>query len=632
MWDTSPGNKYQLMRVLGGGWKRPHHCNMQYNTVNDVARLPRIAFVNCAPLKNGSEVRIVTNFSDCTASRFPTHISNIYPYFGKVGYCCTGIQIQKQKQLQHGNNSNSNSMTNCFAVGGEEGIIRIYDCHGLVVLQEMHLTGFIPVRAMTSSQCSDSEPGCGILVACGGKLTYSIWSFCPPTSNSTDSTNSNSSGIQFKLEVNAVKTWSNASQDHRLLSVSSVAYRLHSPVELGSETGLESGAIHHIIAMGDSRGVVNIVNYHPKQTKTKTGTKTEDKSCSYLLTSIECSEYPILTTSLEVLFNQDSLDNQLSIVGVFGDTNGTIFCHIFNSDRYNTVTQPPLWIVQSGISDPISIPNPDPNNDPSYPILYHSTREILRYEGHKQGVNCLTTRIVPVVPVQVLGLDVGDQNICISELKLTTSPDKHSNSNSNTNTNTNTNSSLCSTSIQLVSIYRRLGSSGSALKGISLSLPHTAATTATTTDTGTATAATATVTVTDSLNLVSVGYDRRLQLWQIKLNTHREDGVGVALGVNLLHQEQTTDTDTATASTTPLVVKYEDIQESSTTITDTTSSDNNNNNNSDNSAYIQWKSCSMVHIADVGGMHITTSSTNTTTNSIKSYIGVVGEGFELFEM
>lgn len=502
---------YQLLRVPAGGWKRPHCCSVSQRFLSGAgdfiaAELPWVSFVHCIPHKAGTDIVLTTNYalSGDRGGSLPPCIRNIAPSFGKVGYCCTAIELTDGAASRY------------FVVGGEDGVLKAYcqsgegesDCGGLRIAQEMVMRGFVPARAVTACG-AESSGHRGVLVACGGKLTYSIWTYDIGTESGPPA------DCVFRLRVNGATTWGNATQDHRLLTVSCAS----GTAAVGATT--EKGGDIFAVVLGDSRGVATLLTY-------------TDAGCAPL-DEFECSNFPLLVSAVVAL--PGATLGSLVFAGLFGDSNGTVFCYLFE--------------VCLGTRSLLS-------------------RVLLAtYEAHDMGVNSLTSCSAgvgatggDVVVVVASGGD--DQALCVATLGLKPASESASVSRSPYRA-------------RGLSVVRRSGASGSALKGVEFSAGIRVNSAG-----------------TMDVPLVAVGYDRRLFLWNVQF-----DRPAI----------------TTTETTTHLSVPYGQVV-----------------NLQGGSADLQlpvrisWCSGAPVHVSDIGGCCVSRSR----KSGENALVGVVGEGFQLF--
>jgi hypothetical protein len=475
-----------------------------------VAELPAVTLAHCIPLKAGTDIVLAANYaiSDDRVASLPPCVKNIPPAFGKVGYCCTAIETSACSSASAG------LRARYFIIGGEDGLLKAYRhadvpsverAGGLQIVQELVMRGFVPARAVATcrSSCGDK----GILVACGGKLTYSIWTYdfsvdapVPPLDH------------YFRLQVNGASTWTKATQDHRLLTASCAA----------SDT-LSSSDDTYVVVLGDSRGVATVLAY--------------SHSVCTQVDEFECSEFPLLVSTISKL-PATGEENVLSLFACFGDSDGTIYFHLLT---ICLTTKKLLSNVLVGT-----------------------------YEAHDMGVNCITSGS----PVSVADCH-GTNGVMVA---VASGGDDQA---------------LCVASVQLVwrgcwcahsiSVVRRTGASGSALKGVDFVAQVIGAT-------GKGQWA---------VPLVAVGYDRRLLLWAVSFNTIGEPSFVVGA--------------------VPFALSYDSIASAG-------GEGGGGGGCDDPPIRVSWRGGAPVHVSDIGGCCVAAASSDSTD----AFVGVVGEGLQVF--
>lgn len=563
---------YQLLRVGAGGWKRPHCCLVRQRYVQEQsalarsntklpppAELPWVSFVNCIPLKAGTDVVLTTNYATDSdtgsiigdrnrVASLPPCIKNLPPSFGKVGYCCAAIESAQT----------TGKAPRYFVVGGEDGVLKAFahlsdgdsaTVGGLRIVQEMTMRGFTPARAMVACSASTgvSAGGArGILVACGGKLMYSIWTY---DFSSNDNAILPPLDCYFRLQVNGATTWDKATQDHRLLTTSCVSWNA------SSNTGVSSDEIF-VVVLGDSRGMVTLVAY-----TWSTG------SCE-LIDEFECSEFPILVSSvirLPSASDNGGVSDTQSFVGFFGDSDGTVFSYLFT-----------ISLATQSLA----------------------TKTFLgSFEAHDMGVNCIAcsrpiainnTKINSDADASELTVIIAsggdDQALCVAAVKLRLY--RHPAS-SSSNEVAPIISPTC-----LLSLLRREGASGSAIKGVDFVAEPNVSNDSKV-----------------SIPLVAVGYDRRLFLWNVQFDSTSSAAP---------HSSFSNDSDaTSLFESGPFFVEYDNVAIASSAVVDAPIS-------------VVWRGGAPVHVSDIGGCCVAATSGCSSDLGENAVVGVVGEGFQLF--
>ena len=475
---SKDNSRFQLLQAQGGGWKRPHHCRVSCGSDSDQSGfdLPAVTFVHCIPRKTGSEVAVTANYNlspdkIMKSLTLPTHVQNMPSFFGKVGYCCTGIESVISNTAQY------NSL---YAVGGEDGILRVYahtpgsvsssapaisSRHAtLTVIQELVLNGFAPVR--TVNNCYNPSRQRGLLIAGGGKLTYSIWSYSGPCTSCgvVDAHKPNPTpplGCYFVSEVNGATIWNKATQDHRLLTISSaLGNTTNVSVDGGSAVDIDM----YYVLMGDSRGVVSVhsyCDYNGEVIEADVEAKNVPWNAPkcHPVEEFSCSEYPILASSVVALstIGTESSEKQ----------DGDVFVACFSFDRSLSLTGS---------------------------LVGWTKRLVFQYEAHDMGVNCISSRFITnadqlstITGNVVIATGGDDQAVCVAIMKIHCSPVEQCSLLSNYK---------CTVSTQDIS--RRPHASGSALKGVAVldPIPMHASN-------------------NFSIAIATVGYDRRLFVWRV---------------------------------------------------------------------------------------------------------------------
>ena len=258
--------RYQLFSCEAGGWRRPHHLSLKYSDNGP----PKPIFAFPVPHDKDHWLSIVSAGSNDAIMPFKTQIG-VQISSLELNSACIFESLSRQ----------------VVAAGGEEGVLYVYDASNLTpdLLQTVEMPHAVPIKAVTSalSSCSEGE---GVIIACGGRLTFSVWRFGAEAS---------SASVKGILRMHSSgSTWDRATQDHRILTVSSCPIDEHC----------------YFSAMGDSRGHVSFV-VHMRET-------------SQLRGEMRCGDFPILCSSLVVCHQSDYF---LAI----GDTQGNVSLWIVNT-------------------------------------------------------------------------------------------------------------------------------------------------------------------------------------------------------------------------------------------------------------------------------------------------------------
>ena len=455
---TVNNSKYQHMRVGGGGWKRPHACAVHSHST---LQSPNVWFAQAIPNNYGTNLSVITN-NIAHRQSWPTHINNLPLGFSKVCYAVTAI---------------TDELGSVFIYGGEEGIIRVYSHPplnipnpvGLTNMQEMHLPGYIPVRALSSCEYSrsnsfhesseDQPRRSGIVVAAGGKLTYSIWTYISRTTAATSS----SSSVFCHLAIDGACIWAGATQDHRILTVACTSVYQQSHANY-------CHCEQYCVVFGDSRGMLTVGMFYPVNvSQENSNIHGKLKPRVDKLWELQCSDYPILSCSLVSIYPD------MGVYGmVAGDSHGTVYWYLLclkHSAEANS----------SACSSHVQ-------------LLYI-------YKAHDMGVNCLDVlsrdhsslhgssvssgAITGKLITMVSGGD--DQSMCVLHM--------HMNPSSNHDSSADT---CIHYSVYGKEVCRRERASGSALKGVCV-YNHSKD---------------CCDTVLNTV-ILSVGYDRRVHTWRL---------------------------------------------------------------------------------------------------------------------
>lgn len=310
VWDIRNG--HQLMRIEGGSWKRAHHCILSYIRTSNHFILPRIVF-SC-PIPCGMNTDLIINdslplfcndddiFDKFTGDSLSTPLQVGYPSLGKVGYCTVilnGVGILSNEKY--------------ILIGGEEGTVKVYRMlqqnskNNFVFCEDLLMPFNAAVRCMDKL---DYNTDYGYVIAGGGRLTYSIWKYLYRST----------AGLNNFSLVCCGTILPNASQDHRILSISSYN------IDIDNESKQ-----NHFIAFGDSRGIVTISNI-------------EDSALDIINeVQISSNGYPVLSS--KTISNRDN--SRKFVVGAFGDTSGNIsILLLYYSDMNDEKCIPPVRLYK----------------------------------------------------------------------------------------------------------------------------------------------------------------------------------------------------------------------------------------------------------------------------------------------
>ena len=318
---------YQLFSVNGGSWKRPHSLRI----VDSESAMPKVMFImSTAVNSNTSVLQYVTTTNINVNITMPIHLGHCF--LSRVGYCATIITRNSQKYI---------------VVGGEEGSIKIVtrktNHQKSKVLHSLSMPNGASSRTLANSYSTACN--IGILISGGSKLMYSIWLYHNgiPEIGYLDN---------IFCCVASGTTWTKATQDHRILSISTISLYNDS----------------FLIFFCDSRGVVSINIF---DTSDSTITSKEE---------LELDDHPVLCSNIILL--KESNEDIVAILGIFGDTSGNIFVTL-SGDR-------------NGI-----------NGD---------SQLLFRYNAHTAGANAVCSTVQHIAPNQwhLLVCSGGDdQAICV---------------------------------------------------------------------------------------------------------------------------------------------------------------------------------------------------------------------------
>lgn len=299
----------QILKIEGGGWKRPHHSQLVFSSFENNQEqqplaisddLPTILFACPAPVgKKETELQLFgyqaaqTQRQRQSVAIDPTRIrrSNRWPLqlgtpsFSNVSNCSVIVKIP--------------SVTSFTVVGGEDCMMRVFS-HYQYDQQEdsSHSNTTTPSQAKllmettlskNSSLKSLSTVPChhdlrkGIVVGAGGKLLFYVWTYDYSNrvvpSSSACQRRKHLMDLSPLRKVYAGTILQNASQDHRILSVKTVFIgqeehqvprRQRQATTQVAAAGIESEEVeesqiilfdHFVIVLADSRGFITVVDF-----------------------------------------------------------------------------------------------------------------------------------------------------------------------------------------------------------------------------------------------------------------------------------------------------------------------------------------------------------------------------------
>jgi hypothetical protein len=307
---------YQLMRIEGGGWKRPHDCYLFFSSVSSLASsnrsntLPVGIFACPAPVgKTETELQIVGSDVVDSFLHPPIHLNR--NGFSKVSYCSVMIQSPRDSNSQ------------LLAVGGEDCTMKVYSYPSLRLLQETSLSKNSSLKALSTASFNSaaiSSPTKGIVVGGGGKLLYYVWLYDFNRyydNRDTSSLVSSSFAPLQKIYVGNVSP--KASQDHRIMSVNVTFLNYHCDVVIpsssSSSTDFPCDVYQCLIILTDSRGFVSIVDFQYFDYKATVISMYQNdrnwnrKYCSVVQHLMEISSSPVLSSHLMELPRCSQMNN-----------------------------------------------------------------------------------------------------------------------------------------------------------------------------------------------------------------------------------------------------------------------------------------------------------------------------------
>ena len=327
IWDILQG--YQVLRVEGGGWKRPHRAALtvpQLSTAGATALvrdLPSVLFVCPAPLlKDNTVLQIfgsVPQLNEISTASTGFPLLRGCPALGRVGYCTALITTTSTKT----NSSDELPQSDFVVVGGEDSCVKVYSVPDLLLQQEVSLSMNSSLKSLCFAR-SEVSSDRGIVLGGGGKLQYYIWiwdqTLRQPKGHSLGD-------VLFTAVEGSI--WAKATQDHRILSVQCMF--LDSKVHT-SMTGAESEEFlveRYLLLLCDSRGhaTIGIFEHSPGRGLLSA----VHKPRFHIVQQLQPSQCPVLSCSLLRVNNCSSttsvaecIEQGDSILALFGDTAGVI--------------------------------------------------------------------------------------------------------------------------------------------------------------------------------------------------------------------------------------------------------------------------------------------------------------------
>ena len=320
-------NGYGLFSTEGGHWKRPHHFTLMHGGTRPCPRVlfccaasaDRPSYSTClsvvdtdhlvrsrrlpydhAHLKATSETDYIAilrriqrevaggsePYSSPTTALSPLRCHYGTAGFGQTLYRCAYLNFPAVHAVG-GRVDISNVL-----IGGEDGKLRLYHTkdevsggeaftegqtyisstgEGMRYLQEVSMSLNIPIKTVTVVYSSSSTHSHrGLVIAAGGRLTYTVWAFsladslnpaCLASALDLSRTNIYHSMNQLLQYTVHGSIDPKASQDHRILTslsahVDTTAYHLKN-----GSTDVCFEVESYLILFGDSRGVISVLEY-----------------------------------------------------------------------------------------------------------------------------------------------------------------------------------------------------------------------------------------------------------------------------------------------------------------------------------------------------------------------------------
>lgn len=221
-WDLR--RSYQLLRVEGGGWKRPHTCmvaaprrhrttqiavvrdsnSSNQSAVVEVGDLPGIVFVSPAPTSSndtvlelyqstpsllsssGRDGNIVDNDDGNEKVSLVLRIGEglFSSSHGRVAYCAAFICSHRVYNDDDDEKEDVGvvaadhpvASVEFVIVGGENSCVKVFSLPDLYLHQELSLSSNSSLKTL-SCVCSAVNSSRGVVVGGGGKLQYYVWSY-----------------------------------------------------------------------------------------------------------------------------------------------------------------------------------------------------------------------------------------------------------------------------------------------------------------------------------------------------------------------------------------------------------------------------------------------------------------------
>jgi WD40 repeat protein len=469
---------YQLLRVEGGGWKRPHRCALNSTVAGALAQgLPACTFVCPAPLeKNNTGLQLFGAVpSTSSGVTVPLHLG--CPSMGRVGYCAVFITAKNSAlEEEDGVPDFSATSSDYVVVGGEDSCVKVYSVPKLELVQEVSLSMNSSLKSLCSVTSAASSSR-GIVVGGGGKLQYYIWMFdrslgCTSRSTLGDVLHTGAKG----------SIWAKATQDHRILSVHAVY--------VGSSTVTTAGSAavgyveKYAILLCDSRGIA-VVGMFEHSLLGAGGAQVASFS---MLHQILASQCPLLSCALSRLPDPTSG----ALIAVAGDTTGTISVWRISGD--NITQHSTRYVSQQSFSCVMieSLTNSNARSEESGQV-----ERLTQYAAHTMGANALCSAWLPDGSLAIYSVGDDQALSCgIVDLQVTVERCYSVVLSRHYAVCLYVTMTQASGAAALRGLTITGGASGSALKGVRL------------------------IGINNGVaSLVTVGYDQRLYVWRVRCDT-----------------------------------------------------------------------------------------------------------------
>jgi WD40 repeat protein len=316
VWDVRRG--YQLMRVEGGGWKRPHRCALAVDVSSTsssqlaVADFPAVLFVCPAPLLKDNTVLQLFGTKPTALKPTSAHVLHSIPLhqrspgMGRVGYCATFVTASTS--------ADTALKSDFLVVGGEDSYMKVFSVPDLGLRQEVSMSMNSSLKSLSSAR-SGASAHRGIVLGGGGKLQYYIWTYDRSVGCTAGAV---LGAVLFTAKEGTV--WSKATQDHRILSVQ-CAYLEQATLSLAHADLREDIVVErYAILLCDSRGaaVLGVFEHGVSDTRAPVPGRVRHNAF-HVLQQIQPSQCPVLSSSLLLSESGDA-----RVVAIFGDTAGTV--------------------------------------------------------------------------------------------------------------------------------------------------------------------------------------------------------------------------------------------------------------------------------------------------------------------